>query len=66
MGDPKIDFNNMNVDELRAQLADIRASRKRRTKRAVTTSRQKRKSDTRSTLTKIEKMEADGIVIDEV
>ena len=63
---PKLDFNKMNVEELREALSNIRACRKRRTKTAATTSRTKRRTSMKSTLSKIEKLEADGIVIDEV
>lgn len=63
---PEIDFSKMSVDELKVALGNIRDSRKRKTKRAASSSRAKRKTSVRSTLTKIEKLEADGVVIDEV
>lgn len=63
---PKINFNDMSVDELKASLAEIRSSRKRRTKRAATSSRAKRNKTVKSTMSKIEKLESDGVVIDEV
>lgn len=66
VGMPKIDFQEMSEEELRVQLDLIRASRKRRTKRAVGKSRAKRQKSEESGMSTIEKLEAKGIVVDDV
>ena len=63
---PRIDFNDMSEEELRVQLDKIRASRKRRTKKSATKSRTRKAKDATAGLSTIEKLEAKGIVVDEV
>ena len=62
----RIDFSKESEEELRAQLEALRGHRKRKTKKAATTSREKKiKKDTPHYKSKLAKLEAEGVEIEE-